>query len=88
MKFRTAVFCNTRDAHRLMKFAYADYDNQIALDLNFALFAAYFTKNLILDDANLLKIAADIGMGEQLAARVLNSDTYRADVIGDEREAR
>ena len=24
MKFRTAIFCNTRDAHRLLKFAYTE----------------------------------------------------------------
>lgn len=87
MKFRTAVFCNTRNAHRLMKFTYAEYGNKMALDLNFTLFAAYFTQNLILDDDNLLKIAARIGMDAQLSADALKSGEYEAQVIGDEREA-
>ena len=87
MKFKTAVFFNTRDAHRLMKFAYAEYGNKMALDLNFALFAAYFTQNLILDDDSLLKIAARIGMDAQLSEDVLKSGKYEAQVIADEREA-
>lgn len=87
MKFRTAVFCNTRNAHRLMKFAYAEYGNKMALDLDFALFAAYFTQNLILDDDNLLKIAARIGMNAQLSEDVLKSGRFESQVIADEKEA-
>lgn len=87
MKFRTAVFCNTRNAHRLMKFAYAEYGNKMPLDLNFALFAAYFTQNLILDDDNLLKIAARIGMNAQLSEDVLKSGRFESQVIADEKEA-
>ena len=47
MKFSTAIFNNTRDVHRLLKFAYAEYGDRLALKLNFALFAAYFIQNLV-----------------------------------------
>lgn len=87
MKFRTAVFCNTRDAHRLMKFAYAEYGDELALKLNFALFAAYFIENLVLDDTNLLKIAQTVGMDSQASGVVLKSGKYEDEVISDEREA-
>ena len=87
MKFITAVFCNTRNAHRLLKFAYAKYGSETALKLNFALFAAYFTQNLVLDDANLVKIAESVGMDARLCEDVLNTGEYETEVIADEREA-
>lgn len=87
MKFRTAIFCNTRDAHRLMKFAYAEYGDEMALKLNSRFFSAYFTQNLILDDENLQKIAEYVGMDPQMSANVLKSGQYESEVVADEREA-
>lgn len=87
MKFKTAVFCNTRNAHRLMKFAYATYGNEMALKLNFALFAAYFTQNLILDVETLQRIAEHVDMEPQQSADVLKSAKYESEVIDDEKEA-
>lgn len=87
MKFKTAVFCNTRDAHRLMKFAYTTYGNEMALKLNFALFAAYFTQNLILDVATLQRIAEHVGMDPQQSADVFKSEKYESEVVDDEKEA-
>lgn len=87
MKFGMAVFCNTRNAHRLMKFAYAQYGSGVALKLNFNLFAAYFTQNLILDDENLVKIAGQTGMDREMAKSVLKSWEYEAEVVADERNS-
>lgn len=87
MRFRTAIFCNTRDAHRLLKFAYAEYGDKLALELNFALFAAYFTQNLVLDDAHLVRIAQSVGMDSSLSEEILKTDKYESEVIADEREA-
>lgn len=87
MKFCSAIFYNTRDAHRLLKFAYAEYGDKLALKLNFALFAAYFTENMVLDDANLVKIALTVGMDVRMAEDVLKSGKYEGEVLADEREA-
>lgn len=87
MKFSSAIFYNTRDAHRLLKFAYAEYGDKLGLKLNFALFAAYFTENLVLDDANLVKIALSVGMDVRMAEDVLKSGKYEGEVLADEREA-
>lgn len=87
MKFGTAVFCNTRDAHRLMKCAYSAYVNDMALRLNLAIFAAYFTQNLILDTETLQKIAEHTGMDPKMAADVLNSEKYESKVVADGKEA-
>lgn len=87
MKFSTAIFYNTRDAHRLLKSAYAEYGNELALQLNFALFAAYFTQNLVLDDENLVKIAQSVGMDRQYSEELLKSEKYESEVLADEKEA-
>lgn len=87
MKFSSAIFCNTRDGHRLLKYACAEYGDELALKLNFALFAAYFTQNLVLDDENLVKIARSVGMDSNMAEEVLKTGKYEAEVITDEREA-
>lgn len=87
MKFRTAVFSNTRDAHRLLKSVEREHGDGMALQLNFALFDAYFTRNLVLDDENLVKIAAETGLNAKNAQKVLASDEYLQDVLADEHEA-
>lgn len=43
MKFASAIFCNTRTAHRVLKFAEKEFGDAKALELNFALLGAYFT---------------------------------------------
>lgn len=88
MKFRTAVFCNTSDAHRLLKCAENHYGRETALKLNFDLFAAYFTRNLVLDDENLIGIFRGAGLPANLAREVLDSGEYERAVLEDEQEAR
>lgn len=87
MKFQTAVFCNTRNAHRLLKYAEHTYGNEMALKLNFALFDAYFTKNLVLDVKTLVKISSSMGMDAGTVKQMLETDEYAAEVIADEQDA-
>ena len=87
-RYATTRYSNTRDAHRLMKLAEAKYDRETVERLNKALFDAYFTKNLVLADHNvLLDVALAEGMVEAEVRDVLESDKYDDEVRFDEREA-
>ncbi len=87
-RYMTTQYSNTRDAHRLMKLAEAKYDRATVARLNEALFAAYFTENLVLSDHKvLLDKALFVGMDEKDVKEVLESDKYDDEVRLDEREA-
>ena len=87
-RYATTRYSNTRDAHRLMKLAEAKYDKATVERLNEALFAAYFTENLVLADHNVLtEKAISAGMDEKDVREVLSSDMYDDEVRFDEREA-
>lgn len=87
-KYATTQYSNTRDAHRLMKLAEAKYDRKTVERLNEALFAAYFTENLVLADHDVLvEKAKSIGMDEKEVREMLDSDRYDDEVRFDEREA-
>ena len=87
-RYKTTKYSNTRDAHRLMKLAEAKYDRDTVEKLNEALFAAYFTENLVLSDHEVLtEKAVSVGMNEKEVREVLNSDRYDDEVRLDEREA-
>lgn len=87
-RYATTQYSNTRDAHRLMKLAEAKYDRATVGRLNEALFAAYFTENLVLSDHKvLLEKAVSVGMDEKEVKKVLESDKYDDEVRFDEREA-
>ena len=87
-RYATTQFSNTRDAHRLMKLAEAKYDRATVGRLNEALFAAYFTENLVLSDHDvLLAKGVMAGMNEKDIREVLDSDLYADEVRLDEREA-
>ncbi len=87
-RYATTQYSNTRDAHRLMKLAEAKYDRETVERLNKALFDAYFTKNLVLSDHNvLLDVALSVGMVEEEVRDVLDTDKYDDEVRLDEREA-
>lgn len=87
-RYATTQYSNTRDAHRLMKLAEAKYDRATVERLNEALFAAYFTENLVLaDHAVLLDKAVAAGMDADEVKAVLESDEYADEVCLDEREA-
>lgn len=87
-RYATTQYSNTRDAHRLMKLAEDKYDSSVVGRLNEALFAAYFTENLVLSDHKvLLDKAVSVGMKEEDVKEVLDSDRYDDEVRFDEREA-
>lgn len=87
-RYATTQYSNTRDAHRLMKLAEAKYDRATVGRLNEALFAAYFTENLVLADHKvLLEKAVSVGMDEKEVKEVKDSDKYDDEVRFDEREA-
>lgn len=87
-RYATTKYSNTRDAHRLMKLAEAKYDRATVGRLNEALFAAYFTENLVLSDHKvLLDKAVSVGMDANEVKEVLESDKYDDEVRFDEREA-
>lgn len=87
-RYATTRYSNTRDAHRLMKLAEAKYDRATTGKLNEALFAAYFTENLVLADHDVLtRKAVEAGMKEDEVKAVLESDAYDDEVRLDEREA-
>lgn len=87
-RYATTLYSNTRDAHRLMKLAEAKYDRATVEKLNEALFAAYFTENLVLADHKvLLEKATSVGMNADEVKEVLESDKYDDEVRFDEREA-
>lgn len=88
IKFGSAKYVNTFDAHRLMKFVETQYEPTVVEAFNDALFDAYFTHNHVLTDFELLtKIAADCGVDPNQAREVLESDLYANDVRYDEKEA-
>lgn len=87
-RYVTTRYSNTRDAHRLMKLAEAKYDRATVERLNTALFDAYFTKNLVLADHDvLLAVAESVGMNSVEVKEMLESDRYDDEVRLDEREA-
>lgn len=87
-RYKTTKYSNTRDAHRLMKLAEAKYNRSTIEKLNEALFAAYFTENLVLSDHEvLLEKATSVGMDKKQVQEVLSSNQYDDEVRLDEREA-
>ncbi len=87
-RYSTTKYSNTRDAHRLMKLAEAKYDRATVDRLNEALFAAYFTENLILSDHQvLIDKAVVVGLDEKEVRDMLASNLYDDEVRFDEREA-
>ncbi|MBD5249736.1 MAG: DsbA family oxidoreductase [Barnesiella sp.] len=87
-RYATTRYSNTFDAHRLMKFAEAECDYATVKKLNHLLFDAYFTRNLVLADREvLLSVAAEAGMDKEQVTAMLDTDRFADDVRFDEREA-
>ena len=86
--YATTLFTNTMDAHRLTKLAQNKKDRTVAEKLTENLYAAYFTENLELADHEVLKkIGVESGLDREEVENLLDSDTFREDVIRDEAEA-
>lgn len=87
-KLSTARYSDTRDAHRLMKLAESKGNQDLVRKLNFALFDAFFGKNLVLADAeNLILTAESVGMDGKEVGQMLASDMFVKEVLEDEKEA-
>lgn len=84
IRFRSAVFCNTRDAHRLLKFSQIEHGDNKAWQLNMALLHAYFTENKILDVPTLVGIAHEVGLPSDKSLEVLRTGAYLTEVLADE----
>jgi len=76
---------NTFDAHRLLQLA---AERGVQGSVKERLLAAYFTEGRRIGDADTLAtVAAEAGLDEAEARRVLDGDAFAAEVAGDEREA-
>ncbi|MDE6370030.1 MAG: DsbA family oxidoreductase [Duncaniella sp.] len=86
-KYVDAKYCNTFDAHRLVKYADAT-DKTVVEPLVKALFAGFFSKGLILSDRNVLcDIAVSVGLDRKKVLEFLDSDRFADDVHANERVA-
>ncbi|MFN8538809.1 MAG: DsbA family oxidoreductase [Thermomicrobiales bacterium] len=80
-----ATAANTRDAHRLVLLA---QEEGKAWELTDALMTAYFVAGRDLNDhAQLVELAASVGLDAELARSVLASDWYLEDVAGSQQLA-
>lgn len=84
MNFKSSVFYNTRNAHRVLKYVEEMYGNEKAWQFNFALFNAFFVKNVILDNKSIIETAKYIGLEEEPVKKVLESEAYLKEVLNDE----
>ncbi len=86
--FEKAIFANTFDAHRLLKWA-ADRHPKKQSALAAALFDGHLCEGKDLNQtAELVRIAAKAGLDPDEASSVLASDQYGSDVREDEQSAR
>lgn len=83
-----AIPTNTFDAHRLMKLAEQSYDALTVQKVNKGLFDAYFTRNLLISDPQvLIEIGTNAGINESDIRNMLESDQFKEDVRNDENQA-
>ena len=84
-RFDRAIGANTFDAHRLIHLA-AEHGR--ATEAEERLFAAHFTRGEAIGDrATLVRLAGEIGLDPDEAARALDSDLYADQVRADQAEA-
>ena len=84
-KSATTLYTNTRDAHRLMKFAQSKNNFKLVENLSNLLFDAYFTKNLKLADKSvLMSIAHEAGLKKDEVEEILQTEKYDSEVEKDE----
>lgn len=84
-RYATTLYSNTFDAHRLTKWAHTKGNTAIEQ----LLFDAYFTKNEVLADHDVLvRIAEEAGLDPEEAATILASDAFADEVRADEQQSR
>ena len=87
-KYKDSRYSNTFDAHRLMKLAQDLYEKETIAKLNENLFAAYFTRGLVLANPEvLLQVGLESGLKEIDIDDVLATESYAPQVREDEKEA-
>lgn len=88
MDLAKAVPTSPMDAHRLIKYVKAHYDNTMLDKVVARLYKVYFVDGKsIADHEVLLNALTELGLKRDELQRVLDSDEYRNDVIHDEQEA-
>ncbi|KKK34557.1 DSBA oxidoreductase [Salinicoccus sediminis] len=76
---------NSRDAHRLVKFAREEGLDAEAMD---RLYKAYFTDGVnVADTEELVEIGTGLGLDEEKVREMLDSDLYKEQVIEDQNVA-
>ena len=84
-RFERAIPANTRDAHRLIKYA-GEFGK--SGEMAERLYKAYFTEGRHVGDVKTLAdIAAEAGLDRDVAAEALNGGKYADEVVEDSREA-
>lgn len=84
-KYASTLYTNTRDAHRIMKYAQSKYDADTVDKLSTLLFDAYFTENLKLAEKDvLMDVSSKAGLDLKEAEEVLNSNLFNSEVERDE----
>ena len=84
-KYSSTLYTNTFDSLRVTKLAQERGHNEIITKF----FDAYFTKNLVLANHDVLKkIALECGLDEKEVDDVLSSDKYADEVRADEMQAK
>ena len=84
-KYESTLYTNTRDAHRLMKFAESKNDCKLTEKLSNLLFDAYFVKNLKLANQDVLvDVAVSAGLNRDDVLEILSTKLYDNDVEEDE----
>ena len=85
--YKTTLFTNSFDAHRLVKFTLTK-NSSVVEKLHELLFKAYFVDNKKLADKNvLLDIAGQVGMDLDEVNEMLDGDEYKDEVLLDEKTA-
>ncbi len=85
MRYETASYTNTFDAHRLSKYAQSTSKEN---ELTERLFQAYFMDNQNLSDSDiLLQSACEIGLDRNEVEKILKSDRFAKEVRMDEEDA-
>lgn len=80
-----ALPANSFDAHRLLHFS---REHGLAMELQEKLYAAHFTEGRAIGDKDVLvHIAAEVGLDEALARKVMDEEAYADDVRLEEQTA-
>lgn len=85
--YPAAKYCNTFDAHRLVKFAQAT-DKSTVRPLIRTIFEAFFVKGLVISDHEVLvDLASQVGLESAMVRNMLESNRFATEVTSDEQAA-